>query len=113
MLATGSQVVRVDNIGAQPHFIFGTLAPEGTTEDDIEAILQSDLTGTPPATDMNPETDLQDVFGTGTQSRGTSQWIYVPEMPAGPLLMICFVPDQGDGLPHAYHGMYTIVEVGE
>ena len=44
---------------------------------------------------------------------GTSQWVYVPNMPAGPLLLICFFPDQADSMPHAYHGMYTVLEVGQ
>lgn len=110
-ITTGPQVLRVDNIGAQPHFVFGTNAPEGITEADIEAILQGEMTGTPAAVDINPETDFHDVFGTGTQSRGTSQWVYVPDMPAGPLVMLCFFPDIQDGMPHALHGMYTIVEV--
>ena len=49
-ITTGSQVLRVDNVGAQPHFIFGTNAPAGMTDADIEAILNFDVTGTPPAT---------------------------------------------------------------
>jgi hypothetical protein len=112
-LTAGSHIIRVDNVGAQPHFVFGAHAPEGITNADIEAILQADMSGTPAATEYNPETDFQDIFGTGTQSMGTSQWIYVPDIPAGPLVMLCFFPDQADGLPHALHGMYTIVEVGQ
>ncbi len=111
-ITTGAQVIRVNNVGAQPHFVFGTSGPDGLTNADVEAILQSDMTGTPVASGIDPETDFQDVFGTGTQSPGTSQWVYVPEVPAGPLVLLCFFPDQGDGMPHAFHGMYTIVEVG-
>jgi len=107
----GPQVVRVDNVGAQPHFVFGGHGPEGLTDADVEAILQADMTGTPAAIGIDPETDFQDVFGTGTQSMGTTQWVYVPDVPAGPLLLLCFFPDEGDGMPHALHGMYAIVEV--
>jgi hypothetical protein len=110
-LSAGPQVVRVDNVGAQPHFVFGTHAPEGITDADVEAVLQADMTGTPAANGLNPETDFQDVFGTGTQSMGTTQWVYVPDMPAGPIVLLCFFPDLGDGMPHALHGMYAIVEV--
>ena len=45
------------------------------------------------------------------QSMGTTQWVYVPDVPAGPLVLLCFFPDLGDGMPHALHGMYAIVEV--
>jgi hypothetical protein len=38
-------------------------------------------------------------------------WVYVPDMPAGPLVVLRFFPDQGDGMPHALHGMYNIIEV--
>jgi len=109
--SAGPQVVRIDNVGAQPHFIFATHAPEGITDADVEAVLQADMTGTPAANGMNPETDFQDVFNTGTQSMGTTQWAYVPNVPAGPIVLLCFFPDLGDGMPHAYHGMYAIVEV--
>jgi hypothetical protein len=113
-ITTGPQVLRVDNVGAQPHFVFSANAPEGISDADIEAILNADMSGaTPPDLKYNPDTDFQDVFGTGTQSMGTSQWVYVPDMPAGPLVMLCFFPDQADSLPHALHGMYAIVEVGQ
>jgi hypothetical protein len=109
--SAGPQVVRVDNVGEQPHFVFGGHGPEGLTDADVEAILQADMTGTPATNGIDPETDFQDVFGTGTQSMGTTQWVYVPDVPAGPLLLLCFLPDLGDGMPHALHGMYAIVEV--
>ncbi len=109
--SAGPQVVRLDNIGAQPHFVFGTHGPAGITDADVEAVLQSEMTGTPVANGIDPETDFQDVFGTGTQSGGTTMWVYVPDVPAGPLVLLCFFPDEGDGMPHALHGMYAVVEV--
>jgi len=109
--SAGPQVVRIDNVGAQPHFVFGTHTPDGITDADIEALLQADMTGTPAAIGVNPDTDFQDIFSTGTQSMGTSQWVYVPDVPAGSMVLLCFFPDLGDGIPHAYHGMYTLVEV--
>lgn len=112
-LTGGPQVVRIDNIGAQPHFIFGTVGPAGLTDADVEAILNADMTGTPAANVPNPETDFQDVFGTATQSAGTTQWIAIDSIPSGSLVMLCFAPDEGDGMPHAMHGMYAIVPIGE
>ena len=117
-LTTGSQVIRVDNIGAQPHFIGWVQGPDGLTEDQVQTLLDeemaAEMTGTPPAySDLNPEEDFTDVIFTATQSTGTSQWVQVDDVQAGTHLMICFFPDLGDGRPHAYHGMYNLVEVGE
>lgn len=109
--SAGPQVVRIDNVGAQPHFVFGAHGPSGMTDADVEAVLQADMTGTPAANGMNPETDFQDAFGTGTQSMGTSLWVYVPDVQAGSMVLLCFFPDLADGMPHAFHGMYAIVEV--
>lgn len=111
-LTGGPQVIRVDNIGAQPHFVFGTVGPAGMTDADIQAILNADMTGTPAANVPNPETDFQDAFGTGTLSHGATEWLAVDSIPSGSLIMICFAPDQGDGMPHAMHGMYTILQIG-
>ena len=118
-LSAGQQVIKVENIGAQPHFVFVALGPDDLTEEQIEAILeaeeQAQMTGTPPAyedLEVNPEEDFQDVLGTGTQSTDTAIWVPVT-LEAGTYLLICFFPDTEDGLPHAYHGMYNIVEVSE
>jgi len=112
-ITTGSQVLRIDNIGAQPHFVFAGSTTVGVTDAEVEAVLEGDLTGTPAAVDFDPDTDFMPVFNTGTQSMGTSQWVFVPEVPAGQLLLLCFFPDLADGLPHANHGMYTLIEIEE
>ncbi len=114
-LATGSQVVKVENIGAQPHFIFVAKVPDGLTAEQIEAVLeeerQAEMTGTPPAySDFNPDEDAVPVGSSGTQSTGTAQWISL-DLEPGTHVLICFFPDISDGVPHAYKGMYTIVEV--
>jgi hypothetical protein len=112
-LRAGQQVIRVDNVGAQPHFIAATRTTEPVTEADLEALLESELTGTPAAVDFDPDTAFEDDgFYSATQSRGTSQWVQV-DLQAGTHVLVCFFPDVADGLPHAYHGMYTIVEVSE
>jgi hypothetical protein len=92
--------------------------PDGLTEDQLMAALdaemQAGMTGTPPAyTDFNPEEDATDITFTGTQSTGTSMWITVNNVEAGTHVLICFFPDIEDGMPHAFHGMYSIVEIGE
>lgn len=118
-LTTGSYVVRVDNVGAQPHFVGWVQGPDGLTEEQLLEVLEIEteamMTGTPPAyTDFNPEEDIvAEVAFTGTQSNGTSSWIEVKDVQAGTHVLICFFPDIQDGMPHANHGMYTIVEIAE
>jgi hypothetical protein len=118
-LTSGSYVVRVDNIGAQPHFVAWVQGPEGLTEEQLEVVLQeeteAEMTGTPVVySDFNPDEDIEAfIVFSGTQSTGTSQWIQVSDVQAGTHVLICFFPDLGDGMPHAVHGMYTIVEIGE
>ncbi len=111
-LAAGSQVVEVENRGAQPHFIVWFEGPDGLTEDEVAAVLEADLTGTPAAVDFNPDEDLIPVFFTATQSPGTSIWVPV-DLASGTYGLACFFPDIADGLPHANKGMYAVVEVGE
>ncbi|HEV2074184.1 MAG TPA: hypothetical protein VGR29_11150 [Thermomicrobiales bacterium] len=111
-ITSGQQVLRIDNIGAQPHFIAAGTTQLDVTGADIEAVLEAEMTGTPAAVDFNPDEDLEEAFYSGTQSMGTSQWI-VADIQPGTLIMICFFPDIEDGMPHAFYGMYTIVEVAE
>jgi hypothetical protein len=118
-LTTGSYVVRVDNVGAQPHFISWVQVTEGTTKEQVVEALEIEggamMTGTPPAYgEFNPEEDvIAEVGYSGTQSNATSQWIEVTDVQAGTHVLICFFPDISDGMPHAFHGMVAVVEISE
>jgi hypothetical protein len=114
-LAAGPSVIRIDNVGAQPHFLAWFSVPGGTTLDQVKVALDeemtAEMTGTPVAySGFNPDEDSIPVTFTGTQSRGTSVWIEV-NVPAGSSILACFFPDISDGIPHAYHGMVNVVEV--
>jgi hypothetical protein len=109
-LTTGSQVLKIEDIGAQPHFLIMAKGPDNMTKEDIGSILEAEMSGTPAAVSFNPDTDLEDILATDTQSRGTTTWVSVDLQP-GTYLVICFFPDMGDGLPHAFHGMYNVVKV--
>jgi hypothetical protein len=116
-LTSGSQVVRIDNQGAQPHFVGWFQVPDGTTETQVHTALdeemQAAMTGTPAAwSGLNPDEDLMPVIFTATQSTGTSIWVTV-NVSAGTHGLLCFFPDIADGMPHANHGMYSIFEVGD
>ncbi|MDQ3540935.1 MAG: hypothetical protein M3440_09620 [Chloroflexota bacterium] len=110
-LIAGSQVIRIDNTGAQMHHVSAGRTIKGITRDDVLAVLQSEMTGTPAAVEFNPDEDFQPVFFSNNQSSGTSMWIAVDLQP-GPHILICFVMDSETGLPHAYLGMVEVVEVG-
>lgn len=113
-LIAGPQVIRIDNTGAQPHFIFFAQIPDGVTEDQIGVSLNeemaAEMTGEDVVySDFNPNEDpILDGFS-ATQSMGTTLWITL-DLEPGTHAMICFFPGL-DGVPHAYNGMYAIVEV--
>jgi hypothetical protein len=116
-MTSGRQVLEVVHIGAQPHFIFAAPGPDDMTDAQIATVLEEDAaaetTGTPPAySGLNPNEDLGEGFATGTQSTGVTTWIEVDLEPS-PYVFICFYPDISDGMPHAFHGMYNVIEVAE
>jgi len=111
-LTSGTQVVKIENIGAQPHFIVAGYTTVDITEDDVAAVLEADMTGTPAAVDFDPDEDFEDSFSTGSQSSGTTMWVTVTLEPAT-YVLLCFFPDIDDSMPHAYHGMFEIVEIAE
>lgn len=111
-LATGPQVVKVTNVGAQPHFLFIAQGPDSMTYEQVAAVLESEMTGTPAAVDFDPDADLIPVSFTGTQSMNTDIWISV-DLEAGKYALLCFFPDIESGMPHAYEGMYNVIEVTE
>lgn len=115
-LTPGQQVVKVANVGAQPHFAL-LLSPTGSvTKEQVGALLEAEMTGTPTAAAAaaigvsNPD---EWGFGAyaGTLSTGAAEWIPVDLVP-GTYVLLCFVPDIEAGVPHAYLGMYDVVTVG-
>lgn len=116
-LRAGSQVVEVQNVGAQPHFIFVGKGPDDLTDEQIAVALDeemaAEMSGTPVAySDFNPDEDVMPVAFTATQSTGTTMWTTMSLEP-GTYALVCFFPDLESGIPHAYLGMYTVVEVAE
>jgi hypothetical protein len=111
-LTSGTQIIKVENIGAQPHFVSAGLTQKEITNEDLGALLMADMTGTPAPIDIDPDADFMPAFSTGTQSTGTSIWVEVDLSP-GYLALLCYFPDISDGMPHAYHGMHNVVEIEE
>jgi hypothetical protein len=113
-LSPGSHVLKVTNVGAQPHEMFMASAPEPVTEEQIAQILDLEMQGATPAPESgvpNPETFLP-VASMTPLSMGKTGWIPVTLEP-GTYIVICFVPDIESGMPHAFEGMYEVLTVGD
>ena len=109
-LKVGENLVKLENIGVQPHFVELLKAPDGTTTDDVAALLEAEMTGTPVSggltfDQIQPAGFISDVSG------GQTQWAAIPLAAAGTHIAICFVADPETGMPHALMGMYAVVEV--
>lgn len=102
---SGENLLKIENLGEQPHFIEIVKVPDGTTAEDAEAWLEADMSGTPVA-DLNVEL----VTTTPDQSGGVIQWATVALEP-GTYEALCFVPDPESGMPHAFMGMHTLFTV--
>jgi hypothetical protein len=108
-LTAGDHIVRIENQGAQPHFFELDTVPAGTTNDDLNALIEGFMTGTPPADGVSEE-DFTPVVYTPTQSIGTVTW-HMLSLEAGTYAASCWFPTAGVGDPHAFHGMHTVFEV--
>jgi hypothetical protein len=109
-VVAGPQVLKIENVGAQPHFIFAGLGPDGVTDEQVSQVLEAEMTGTPADVPFDPNVELQPVFSTATQSTGTTVWLPV-NLDPGTYVLMCFFPDMADGMPHSLHGMHTVINV--
>lgn len=108
-LTAGENLIKVENIGAQPHFVEIGKLPDGTTEENFEATLEFDMTGTP-VPGMVDFNEIQLVANSGDMSPGVTMWMSVTLEP-GAYGALCFVPDTESGTPHAFMGMYTFFTI--
>jgi plastocyanin len=93
-IAAGKRTIEVVNAAAQPHEAFVARLAPGKTPQDLLAWIQTQQ-GPPPALPMG---------GTSFLSQGESNQITADFEP-GEYVLLCFVPDAGDGRPHVAHGM--------
>jgi len=111
-LAASQQIIKVENVGEQPHFVSGDKGPDGLTNEQVGAVYEGEAMGTPAPEGFEPSTDLTTVFYAATQSGGTTTW-HLVDLEPGTYVLACFFPDVETGLPHAAYGMYTVIEVAE
>ena len=106
----GENVIKVDNVGAQPHFVELSKVPDGTTEENIEATIAGFMGGTPEAEPLAEE-DFVVVGFSNEQSGQTVQWVTMTINEVGTHAATCWIPDPETMMPHAAMGMYAVLEV--
>lgn len=106
-LTAGEHLLRIENQGAQPHFLITFSVPDGTTNDDIAAMLEAEMSGM-----ATPAAGMEDIpaLVTVAQSIGTVAWVKATLEP-GTYAGLCFIPTAGTGLPHAMMGMHTVFTI--
>lgn len=108
-LAVGENLLKVENIGAQPHFVELMKVPDGTTRDNVEAAIQAEMGGTPEGEPLDFEQVAPAVY-ICEQSTATVVWAPVT-LEAATYAAMCWVPDPETGVPHAMSGMHDVFEV--
>ena len=102
-LVAGEHVLRIENLGAQPHFVDLEKIPAGTTNEELAALLGAIMTGGTPVAGGLTEEDFQPASFTPTQSIGTTTWTKA-SLEAGTYAAVCWFATAGIGDPHAVHG---------
>ena len=99
-ITPGKHIIRVENLGIQPHEIaFAKLNP-GKKPEDVTAWGMKQV-GPPPGT----------VWGGVSGIKPGSHVIVEVDLPAGEYGLLCFLPDAKDGKPHFMHGMQKATTV--
>lgn len=89
----------LNNDGNQPHeIILLKVAPDPTLEELVDVAVDSDPEDLP--------FEIEEIFGsTFAPPASVSAMAFVDALPAGRYAMMCFIPDDADGVPHAAKGM--------
>jgi hypothetical protein len=100
-LTAGPQVLRVENVGTQPHeFALVQLAP-GKHLAHLDLWMAGGFRGDMPGRLLS---------GAGGLSPGGVMWVHLDLQP-GQYALLCFTPDANDGKPHRRHGMVREITV--
>lgn len=91
----GKHAIRVVNDGVQPHEAVLMRLASGKTGEDVLKWVGSGYQGPPPA---------EPVAGVSPESPGHEN-IMMVDLTPGKYTLLCFIPDEKDGAPHAQHGM--------
>ncbi len=110
-LTPGRKVWKITNNGPQHHLVDVSAVPAGTTMDQVMAVFDFFMTGTPTAgTEELANAELPTAGGMEVQSAGQTTWVEIDLAP-GTYLVGCYWPDAESGMPHAFMGMAAILTV--
>lgn len=99
-LEAGKHVIRVENMGAEPHHVLIFKLGPGRTLEDFQAWIQNQMQGEAPSTYVG---------GMATQSFGVEGYLTL-DLPAGDYILVCLVAGR-DEVPHFAKGMIEHVRV--
>ena len=94
---------RIVNQADQPHFVVFQHVKQSTTRAQVKKFFGSGAQG-------NPKFGLRANTSSGVITPGTSQLLHL-HLPAGKYLIACFWPDSMTGMPHAFMGMWKLIEL--
>jgi len=92
------------NHSDQPHFLEMQHVKQSTTAAMVKRALS-------PTSQSQPTFILRGSTSSGVNSPGFGQMLKV-DVPPGKYLIACFWPDRFTGMPHAFMGMWKLIQVG-
>jgi hypothetical protein len=109
-LVAADNLVHVTNVGEQIHHLSFVKVPDGTVREQVQALWDSFLSGTPEAGALD-EAATREIAYFAELSPGVSQWGPL-SLEAGTYVLTCFVGDPTMGnMPHAFMGMWDILTI--
>jgi hypothetical protein len=94
---------KIGNQSDQPHFVVFNRVKQGTTPAMVRRYFKS-------GSQANPPWGLRANYGSGVLSPNYSQVMHY-SLPRGEYLMACWWPDDDTGMPHAYMGMWKLIQL--
>ena len=110
-VTAGPQIWEVTNEGVQPHMLVMGKVPDGTTFDQVMATVQTEMTGTPAAGALGPDSIQFLNDGVLLLSKGKTMWLPL-DLADGTYVVMCFVTDPATGQPHVMEGMVNMFTTG-
>lgn len=108
-LPAGPHVWDVSNVHSVPHHIVLLSYPDAVTKEQVMEAFTAEMTGTPPASGIDPS-QFQDAGYITLHSQDVTTWVEMDLAP-GTYVALCFISDQGSDVPHAAMGMIDVFTV--
>ncbi|MCE7003752.1 hypothetical protein LWC34_13075 [Kibdelosporangium philippinense] len=99
-VSSASGTFRIVNRSDEIHEMAVRKAIHGTTDADVQRFFDSG--GTSPFAEPS-------LRGLGAVSPGRIAYLRIDRLPAASYVLLCFVPDDQSGIPHALDGMHKVV----